>query len=101
MSPRFLKSFREVVQRGATKFKALFMSPKKTPSPGVKPGAVLLEEPPIRKTQPSAGAKESSPVVVAPRRAVRLWNIGLDFGTAFTKCVVRNLASEEAFIVPL
>ncbi|HRT07410.1 MAG TPA: hypothetical protein P5038_10820 [Candidatus Paceibacterota bacterium] len=32
---------------------------------------------------------------------MRLWNIGLDFGTAFTKSIVRNLATDEAFIVPL
>lgn len=38
---------------------------------------------------------------VHPRRRPRYWNIGLDFGTAFTKCVARNLATQEAFLVPL
>jgi hypothetical protein len=37
--------------------------------------------------------------VPAHRRA--MWNIGLDFGTAFTKCIARNLATNEAFVVPI
>ena len=30
-----------------------------------------------------------------------MWNIGLDFGTAFTKCVVRDLGANQAFVVPM
>jgi hypothetical protein len=44
-------------------------------------------------------ASKLNSLTPAQRRA--MWNIGLDFGTAFTKCIVRNLAAKEAFVVPL
>src|ERR1043165_497129 len=48
------------------------------------------------KPQTSADTK-TTVASVLPDHPRRLWNIGLDFGTAYTKCVVRNLATQEAF----
>lgn len=101
MSAQFFKTLREAVRSGIAKLSALFAPQKQTPPPKVKPAPVPRQEPPIPEAPPSTPARDSVPVVVAPRRAMRIWNIGLDFGTAFTKCVVRNLATEEAFVVPL
>lgn len=47
----------------------------------------------------SANTAKSASGVPAHRKA--MWNIGLDFGTAFTKCIARNLATNEAFVVPI
>lgn len=52
---------------------------------------------PVKVTPVPAEVVRKSP----PRRSPRMWNIGLDFGTAFTKCIVRDLGSDDAFIVPL
>jgi hypothetical protein len=101
MSAPFFKTLREAARRGTAKLKALFASQRKTPPPQPKSPPLPAQEWAIPEQSHSSPAKESLPVFVAPRRAVRLWNIGLDFGTAFTRCVVRNLATEEAFVVPL
>lgn len=101
MSARFFKKLREAVQSGTVKLRALFAPQRQTPPPEATPAPVPGQAPPIPEAPPSTPAKKSVPVFVAPRRAMRIWNIGLDFGTAFTKCVVRNLATEEAFVVPL
>ncbi len=101
MSAPFFKNLREAVRRGAAKIMALFAPQRQPPSPKTKPTPVPAREPSIPEARPLTPAKESVPAVVAPRRTLRIWNIGLDFGTAFTKCVARNLATDEAFVVPL
>src|SRR5712671_6546673 len=84
-----------------SKFKALFQKPNEQAvvressanaapeisSPHVTP-AILTA---TKQTQVSIGSTPSQ----------RFWNVGLDFGTAYTKCIVRNLAAQEAFLVPL
>lgn len=87
-----------------------------SPAPPVKPGKP--PELPVISTSPSPSpitgqsVPPPEPVKVAPvpvevsrkappRRPPKMWNIGLDFGTAFTKCIVRDLGSDDAFIVPL
>ena len=64
------------------------------PSPITAQQVPPVREPEKTTPEPAAIVKKS-----IPRRLPRMWNIGLDFGTAFTKCIVRR--SDEAFIVPL
>jgi len=76
--------------------------PPKTPVVAKQPAPSPItaqQVPPVRepeKTTPEPAAIVKKSI---PRRLPRMWNIGLDFGTAFTKCIVRR--SDEAFIVPL
>lgn len=79
--------------------------PSPTTKPPEKPAVVAVAPLASKTTLPEpirTAPEQSVPTVkTPPSRPPRLWNIGLDFGTAFTKCVVRDLGADEAYIVPL
>lgn len=84
-----------------SKIKKLFLRRKKQT---VVPETVVasppeIASPPIKPQTATTTQQADAPVALG--RPPRLWNIGLDFGTAYTKCVVRDLATEESFLVPL
>ncbi len=97
MSDRFIGKLGEAF----SKLKKLFQRPTEQPvakeTVAVAPPEII--SPTVEPQIPATTRPTHAPVV--PSRAQRLWNIGLDFGTAYTKCIVRNLATEEAFLVPL
>ena len=90
---RFFRRLRKTFGQRLSKLKAHFGRPQSESSGGDVTPRIESEPKPV----PQTATRVSQPV----QRRGRLWNIGLDFGTAFTKCIVRNLGTEEAFIVPL
>lgn len=100
MNGGFLERLRRVFSRGGARLKAFFGGAQPPPPAEPAPPAIQPERPPA--SEPPRGGANQAPVrATATRRWPRLWNVGLDFGTAFTKCIVRDLAAQEAFVVPL
>ena len=65
------------------------------PTAAVRPQSV---EPPPRPAQPPVLPRPAAP---PPARPPYEFVVGLDFGTAFTKCIIRDEQNENAHIVPL
>ena len=97
MRSRFIGKWGKALSR----IKRLFHRPKAQPviQETVAATPTPIISPPVETQAPPSSRSPSVPAI--PSRPQRLWNVGLDFGTAYTKCIVRNLATEEAFLVPL
>lgn len=76
----------------------LAVPPPVTETPPPPPPTQLPPVPEPEKITPIEKSVAANP---PSRRPPRMWNIGLDFGTAFTKCVVRDLGATQAFVVPM
>lgn len=102
MSTSLLRILRGAAARAAVKLRAVLAQEKPPSTPGPKAPEFSRNEMVQIQLTTSASPEKLSPTITRiPGHRPRYWNIGLDFGTAFTKCVVRNLGTQEAFVVPL